>query len=89
MITRVEERCETVFESRWFQWLLLSSVIYAAAWLYFLPGGGVFDVAMWMAVAVWAGMLTVALCAILLAIERGLKEYFLPWDGHERRWRER
>jgi hypothetical protein len=53
MITRVEEWCENVLDARWFQWLLVGSVIYAAAWLYALPRGAAFDVGMWMAVGLW------------------------------------
>jgi hypothetical protein len=89
MVTRVEEWCENVLGARWFQWLLVGSVIYAAVWLYALPAGGMFEVAVWIAVGLWASVLTIMLCAILLAFGRGFKEHFLPWDGHERRWRER
>lgn len=89
MITRIEEWCEQVLEARWFQWLLAGSVIYAAAWWFFLPRGGVFDAVMNAAVGVWAGVFLVMIGGILLALGRGIKEYFLPWDGRDRRWRER
>jgi hypothetical protein len=86
---RVEEWCESVLEARWFQWLLVGSVIYAAVWFYVLPHGGALDFAVWMAVGLWASVFAVSLGEILLAFARGFKEHFLPWDGHERRWRER
>lgn len=89
MITRIEEWLEGLLESRRFQWLLLGSVAYAAAWLYVLPRSGVFDLVLWLAVGLWAGVLAVMLFAILLAIGRGIREHFLPWDGQDRRWRER
>lgn len=89
MIAKMELWCENVLEARWFQWLLLGSVIYAAAWFYVLPRGGGLDVLLWLAVALWVSVFAVSLCELLLAVGRGFKEHFLPWDGHERRWRDR
>src|SRR5262245_28968756 len=89
MITRLQEWFETCFESRWFQGLLVGSVIYAAIWFYVLPRQGLFDVLAYLAVGLWAAVLTVVLGSLGLAIGRGIKEHFLAWDGHERRSRER
>src|SRR4051812_4824951 len=89
MITRIEEWCERVLEARWFQWLLVGSVIYSGAWMYFLPRGGVFDTVLWLAVGLWGAVFTAMLGGIALALWRGLVEHFLPWDGRERRWRQR
>lgn len=89
MIARFEERCEHVLEACWFQWLLAGSVIYAAAWFYFLPRGGGLDVLLWLAVGLWVSVFVISLAELLLALGRGFRTHFLPWDGQERRWRER
>jgi hypothetical protein len=89
MIAKVEECCEHIFDARWFQWLLAGSVIYAAAWFYLLPPGGGLDVLFWLAVALWVSVFAVSLGELLLALGRSFKAHFLPWDGQERRWRER
>jgi hypothetical protein len=89
MIVRIEECCEHVLEARWFQWLLAGSVIYAAAWFYFLPPGGGLDVLLCLAVGLWVSVFAISLAEILLALGRGFRAHFLPWDGQERRWRER
>jgi hypothetical protein len=89
MIAKVEECCEHVLEARWFQWLLVGSVIYAAAWFYVLPRGGGLDVILWLSVGLWAAVFAVSVVELLLALGRGFKAHFLPWDGHERRWRDR
>jgi hypothetical protein len=89
MITRLEQWFEELFQRRWFEGLLIASVIYAAAWLFFLPRGIVADLILWYAVALWLGVLTVVVLEILLAAARSFRQNFLPWDGHERRMRER
>src|SRR5262245_54620150 len=89
MIARLEEWFETCFESRWFQWLLVGSVIYAAIWFYVLPRQGVFDILAYLAVGLWAAVLTVVFGGLGLALGRGIKAHFLAWDGQERRSRER
>lgn len=89
MIMRLEEWFEDLFQRRWFEGLLVASVIYAAAWLFFLPPGIVFDLALYYAVALWLGVFSLVAFEFLLALGRSFRQNFLPWDGQERRMRER
>ena len=90
MFTRLEEWFEQLFQRPWFERLLIASVIYAAIWLFFLPRSMVSDLALYYAVALWLGVLSVVVFEFLLALARGFRQNFLPWDGHtERRMRER
>jgi hypothetical protein len=89
MVARLEEYFEELFQRRWFEWLLIASVIYAAVWLYLLPRTVVFDLALCYAIGLWLGMFNVVVLRVLLAIGRGLREHFLSWDGEDRRMRER
>jgi hypothetical protein len=90
MIERVEDRIADLLNHPWFERLLIASVIYAAIWLFFLPRSIVSDLALYYAVALWLGVLSVVVFEFLLALARGFRQNFLPWDGHtERRMRER
>jgi hypothetical protein len=90
VITRLQEWFEELFERRWFEGLLIASVIYAAVWLYVLPRGVVFDLGVYVAIALWASIYLLMLGAVAIALGRGIKLHFLPWDGRtERREKER
>ncbi|MCI0349827.1 MAG: hypothetical protein L0Z53_10420 [Acidobacteriales bacterium] len=90
MIAKLQEWLEGLFERRWFEALLIASVAYAAVWLYFLPRGVVFDLGAYLAVALWGSVYLVIIAALAIAIGRGIKLHFLPWDGRtERREKDR
>jgi hypothetical protein len=89
MIMRLEEWFEELFQRRWFEGLLVASVIYAALWLFLLPRSILFDLALYYAVALWLGVFSLVAFEGLLAFGRSFRQNFLPWDGQERRMRDR